>query len=313
MNINTSLLRERFLIRDMSADADDDGSRLNLDVRSNRMAIHLSSGNMEPETFVVRAHNMHSCARMVSRIINTYNHIGPISNRNPPFDWDEAWNMVIDDYERAYVPEHWVAVYHKGRVIYNDGEEHHVFLDIIEKCDAVNKGEYEKSIKLAEDAFNKAGKKVNIDYSSNIALVVDIERFKGRCGMILRGPERTTTFNMVLESEDNKILDASQCMTASSAFLEGIQLAFKVGINLEKINQGQIEAYSPEEKATREARRRLGRLNAEINALQNNVKVRYRPERPDFFEIVTISERIAQKTLLSSEESYQSSYGDGKS
>ncbi|MCB1784231.1 MAG: hypothetical protein KDI13_09570 [Alphaproteobacteria bacterium] len=308
MNINTSLLREKFIIRDLEAEEEDNA--LNLEVRSNRMAVPLRSGDLEEEIYVVRAHNMHSCARMVSRIVHSYSHVGPIASRNPPFDWEDAWNTVIDDYERAYIPEHWVCVYYKGRILYESGD-HHPFLDIIEKCDAVNKGDYEKSIKLAQDAFSKAGKNIDIKYESNIALVVDIERQKGRCGMILRGPERTTTFNMTMErSETRKTLDASQCITAASAFLEGIQLAFKVGINLEKISIGKIKQYSPEEKATREARRRLGRLNAEINTLQNNAKVRYRPERPDFFEIVVISERLAQKTLRSSEESYHTSYGD---
>lgn len=308
MNLNTSLLREKFIITE--SDTGNGEKPLKLEVRSNRMALPLKSGNMEPEEFVVRAHNMHSCIRMAAQIVNSCEHTGPIANRNPPYDWEEAWHAVVGDYERAHNPHRWIAVYYKGRLVY-ESEAHHGFLDVIEKCDALNGDAYEKSIALAEDAFKKAGKDVEIEYMSNIALVVDIEKLKGRCGMILRGPDRTTTFNMVMEAhKPGERIVAAQCLTAAAAFLEGIQLAYMVGINLEKTSKGLIPHLSPEDHKTRDARRRLGRLNAKITTLENNARVRYRPERPDFFEIVQIAERLAQKTLKTSEEAFQHSYED---
>lgn len=307
MNLNSSLLREKFVID--ALDSEKEHSGLHICVCSNRMPIDLRSGGMEPESYVIRAHNMHSCTRMAGVIVNSYEQTGPIQNRNPPYDWDNAWNTVIDDYERAHNPRRWIAVYHKGRVIFEAGE-HHSFLDIIEQCDSLNKSRnYEQSFEMARAAFKKAGKDVDIKYESNIALVVDIERMKGRCGMILRGPDRTTTFNMVIEAvEKARPLKTGQCITAAAGFLEGIQLAYMVGINLEKISLGEISPHSEEGVKTRDARKRLGRLNAEINTLENNVKVRYRPERPDFFDIVTISEELAKKKLEASQKAYQHSY-----
>jgi len=310
MIFNSSLLREKFIIEEHGPE--DEKSGLDMSVCSNRMAIDLQSGEMIPESYVIRAHNMHSCARMAATIVNSYNQTGPILNRNPPYNWEDAWNIVIDEYERAHNPHRWVAVYNKGRIIF-EAEGHHSFLDVIEQCDAINKGSYETSFEMAQAAFKKAGKNVKIQYNSNIALVVDIERMKGRCGMILRGPERTTTFNMIMESnKKGSALNTAQCITGAAAFLEGIQLAYMVGINLEKISRGEIESHTPEDLKTREARKRLGRLNADVITLENKAKVRYRPERPNFFEIVTISERLAQKKLEESEKAYHDSYQEDR-
>ncbi len=82
-----------------------------------------------------------------------------------------------------------------------------------------------------------------------------------------------------------------------AAFLEGIQMAFMVGMNEEKIRLGKIERHSKEDKQTREGRLRLGRLDAEISTLEGTFDVRYRPERPDFQDILADAEKLAKTTM----------------
>ena len=294
--LNTSLLREKFLIHDIDPNSEGMGSTLQ--ALSNRIVLELKNDKNElKETLVIRGHNMHSCVRFAARLIRTFDTMGPITTRPTPYDWAAAWESIVNDYEYEFNPERWIAIYHKGRCLFSAGE-HNLFLDVIEKCDARNKGIYDESIKLAEDAFKQAGKQVKIDHDSNVALVLDLKRMQGRIGVIMRGPTRTTTFNFSIASKNKEPLNMPQCLAAASCFLEGIQLAFMLGMNTEKLRIGLIERFSKEEKQTKAAGRRLARMNAEISNLESAYEVHYRPERPEFQHIVMESEKLAQKILV---------------
>jgi hypothetical protein len=297
MKFNISLLREKFVIREKDTDEDTHAKKLNIVAPSTRMPVSLSlqSSSLPPEDFVIRTHNMHSCARMAAKLITDFEKRGPIMSRQISLKWDKLWEDCLTPYERAHVENLWVCIYHKGKPIFQTGE-HHSFLDVIEKCDSLNKGKYDDSIAMAERAFKQAGTDVTITYDSNVALVAELELKKSRCGMILRNPVRTTTFNITIEEIDNTgHMNIALGLMASADFLEGIQLAFFVGAQQEKLRRGDIKEFSPEYKKMREARSRIVMLDAEIGAIENMYKVRYRPEKPSLQEIVTLSERIARK------------------
>lgn len=295
VSFNASLLREKFTIHDpMDTEAMTGAPVLAL---SNRMVVDLvSKSGQNRERIIVRAQNMHSCVRIVARLFRTYHTSGPILVRAKEFEWDEMWAQIVNEYEYEFNPQRWCAIYSGGKILFEAGERH-PFLDVIEKCDALNKGEYEKAIPVAESAFRQLGREVRIEYDANVALVTDMDDKQARCGVILRGPNRTTTFNFAVFPKKEPVLNIPQILTASAAFLEGVQIAFMIGMNNEKIRLGIIERFSHEEKQTREARRRLSRLNAEIANLESAAEVRYRPERPEFPHIVMDAEKLASKIL----------------
>ncbi|MAE52334.1 MAG: hypothetical protein CMH27_11045 [Micavibrio sp.] len=296
---HSSLLREKFSIHDSEQGTDEQKMIIAL---SNRLVIELKGAKKNhTEIFVVRAQNMHSCVRMAARIIKSYKTSGPLTNRTKPFDWEAAWDAIVNDYEYRYNPERWIAIYHNGHTVFEAGE-HHLLLDVIEKCDARNAHNYEKALPMAEDAFKKAGKVVKIDYDSNVALVINLEQSHGRFGVIMRGPSRTTTFNFSVHAKTKDPINFAQCLAAAACFLEGIQLAFMVGMNNIKLYMGIIKRHSTEEKQTKDAGRRLGRLAAEIANLERSYDVHYRPEKPEFHKIVSDAERLGQKTLSPPEE-----------
>ncbi len=293
---NTTLLREKFIIRDPTPVSDE----APVIALSNRLVATLPQRNAhefrDPETFVVRAQNMHSCIRMAARLAHSSADEGPVMDRKIPFRWDKAWEAVIDGYEKNFNPNRWVAVYHKGKPVFSEGE-HHPFLDIIEACDAKNQGDYESSIELAEEAFKKAGKVVNIDHDANIALVVSITDELARCGIILRGADKTTTFNFTAKSVRGAKIKVSQSLTVSAAFLEGIQLAFQVGMGKEKLRYDLIEKGSEEAAQIEKSEERLKRLTAAVNQYEHMADVNYRPERPNFFKMAEEAEDVAKKIL----------------
>ena len=294
MEFSSSLLREKFTIQDPDPHQDTE-ERLLLAL-SNRMVVDLKSLKGDVETFVIRSHNMHLAARMCARLVYSYQKSGPIMARPSPYDWGAAWDALLSDYEYSFNPNRWIAIYHKGKQIYKWGE-HHPLLDIIEKCDFSNDQEYEHSVAMAESIFKAAGKTVNISYEGNVALVVDFDDTHGKCAIILRGAERTTTFNFTCLPRKQPEVNIPQCIAAAAAFLEGMQLAFQVGMSSEKIHLGIIERFSHEEKQYQEGKPRLAKLSAEIANLEAVHNVRYRPEKPSFKQTMLDAERLARKVL----------------
>lgn len=296
MDIDSSLLRERFVIRGGPPDFDDPG--LWSVASSNRMPIALKTGNLTPEEYVVRAHNMYSCARMAAHMVRDYEKSGPLLHRVVPYPWQEVWSDVVSDYELAYNSDRWVCVYHKGKPVFHFGKRH-AFFDVIENCDFANarKSDYDSSVKLAEEAYRASGQMVKIDYDSSVALIAKTERLRARCGMIFRGAERSTTFNFTVEADRKDPVSAFQCLRVAAALLEGIQLGFTIGLANEKLREKLIDTTSPEARQAREGKRRLSSLNGEISALETHYKVNYRPERPDFNRIILETEKAAPRFL----------------
>ncbi len=286
----SSLLRERFVISDPKTVIK---NKAPITALSNRMEITLISKRSQiAETFVIRTHNMHSCVRFASRLFQAYNHNGPILHRAPAYDWEQTWHQVEGDYERDFNPKRWIAVYSRGVPIYQFGQ-HHALLDVIEKCAFENDQTYDKVVGIAEEAFKNNGKALQIEHDSNVALVINFTDHDGRCGIMLRGATSSNTFNFKVSSKDDITISIPHCLSTCAAFLEGIQLAFVIGTNKVKIKVDNPENRNNLIKQNQEAKRRLSRLEAEISNLEEAHSVRYRPEKPDFAQIMIQAERMA--------------------
>lgn len=294
--VSATLMREKFIIAEIM---DDGASAEPIMAFSNRLNLPLrSASGMIAENFIIRAQNMHVCTRMAAHLARDFQDTGPLINRQKPYDWEQAFNNVVRGYERDWNADLWVAIYYKGRVIFDKGPgTRHSFLDVIEQCDALNKGDYGQSLEIAKDAFQQAGKTVTIAHDVNIALVLHVSAQEGRCGIILRIPERTMTFNFTAKRKHKQPVKLSQCLAVSAAFLEGIQLSFQVGVAKKKLQYDLIAPLSQENRMARAAGQKLGSLNKTIDQFENLLDVTYRPERPSFKEISESAERYAQKSL----------------
>jgi len=273
-DFTSSLLREKFTITE----------------KANKK----SSDKIDNETFVIRTQNMHSCARLAAAMAKEFFERGTIANRAIPIGWHDMWNDVIKGYERDWNENIWCAIYHKGRVIYEDGERHS-FLDIIEQCDAANNGEYSQSVEFAENAFSKAGKEVDIHHSSNVALIIATTLEQAKCGIIVRAANSTTTFNYTAAPNlrYKKEIHAHTTLTVAAAFLEGVQLAFQVGLLNKKLEYGLVEKFSDQDRKFKRSSTRLQNLNRAIGTYEQQFNVTYRPERPIFSDMVEKAESIA--------------------
>ena len=125
MHINTSLLREKFVIKEKTAGTSKLAAQ-ELCACSNRIVLDMKNKGLDKETFVVRTDSMHLCSRMAGHILANYETRGPFATRLKYLRWGVMWNNVLSDYERRYNKSRWVAVYHKGKLVFEDGK-HHAF------------------------------------------------------------------------------------------------------------------------------------------------------------------------------------------
>ena len=289
----TSLLREKFVIHDPNAKTE---SQKHLVAVSNRIMLELP-GELPrtKETFVVRTQNMHTGIRFAASIYRSYESNGHVVDY---FDWDTAWDGILNDYERLYNRSVWAAVYKNGALVFQYGSQRHALLDLIELCESEHDGTYDDSIVHAEQKIKASNKNISIDYDGNVALNIKLQDEQARCGIILRGVDKTTTFSFSISQKDKKTsVSIPRAMNASAAFLEGLQLAFMVGTNNEKIVQGTIKRHGPEHRQTKEAQGRLVQLSNELASIENVFEVNYRPEKPEFNNIIREAEDLA-KTVV---------------
>jgi hypothetical protein len=291
-DFQTSLLRERFVIHDP------DKKEAPIIAVSNRIRLDLDDPRTgKQETYIIRTWNMHGCARLAARTVQAFRQ-GQLRTGHAGFDWSDSWEHVVSPYDYKYNPQNWCAVYYNGRPIFQQNQ-HHPFLDVIEKCDAMNNGEYEAaSVATAKESFKKNGKIVDIEYESTVALVINFTQQTARCGIILRGARRSTTFNFTAHAKNIKDpLNIPQCLSACGAFLEGIQLSFALGQIKEKMQQGPIEDPEATDMKLRMGEERLPRIDNEINTLEYMFDVTYRPERPSFQALIANSNALPHRIL----------------
>ena len=278
MLLNTSLLRERFTI------TEDESGQKPLQAFGNRILLPLKSKNGEiSERFVIRAHSMHMALKMAAEITKEFYEHGPIINRMIKLRWREIWFDISSDFERPHTPETWISIYHNGRPIFQDGD-HHPFLDIIEQCDIKNRDEYDRALPLAVEIFKQAGKTVEIDHDVNIAAVIGVTEDSTRCGLILRAPDKTSTFNFTMKTNREKHFKPAphHGLELSAIYLEAIQLAVATGYIEQEIKQGKLRETSDKGQKAKSSYHRIGRLNTTIESFEKTYDIRYRPEKPDF-------------------------------
>lgn len=289
-NFETNLLREKFTITNK-----EDGKNTKVIALSNRIScpLHNYKGQLVEE-LVIRGQNLYSCARMLARIMQAFHVGGSLTARTTPFKWDKVWKSALSDYEEAYNPDRWIAIYHEGKVIFEAGQRH-PFVDMIEKCNAsLENPPYENALKLAEKAFKQTGKNFEIEHDANVALIINAEDNSVRCGAILRTAHKTTTFSFTTTiPEKDKHTSLAPFISAIAAQTEAVQICFTIGLLSEKDNAGLIEKGSDEAKKLREAKARLGKIQAEIANLETSYKINYRPEKPNFNIMIEQAKTVA--------------------
>jgi hypothetical protein len=206
---------------------------------------------------------------------------GPLLARSTSFAWGPEWMYTLPDYEKQTNPKQWIAVYSSGRCIFKQGD-YHPFMDVIEQCDARNRDEYDRAVKIAEDAFNLAQRDVHIEQQSTIAMVIGAMPEKTRVGLIFRNPRHSSTFNFGVEAKPKGLTSVPhECLLHAANWLELVQLSVTAGFH-----RARRGAMISEASVYEAVQRRLGRLNTDLTQFEEKYEVSYRPDRPGMIDLI---------------------------
>ncbi len=189
--------------------------------------------------------------------------------------WEKVATAVFND-----VDDNWAAAYLNGELLFSS-DEHHPFLDLIEKQVGESEASYDMNVMITSENFNAAGYPgMSVEHDTNVALVLTIDPDKGRCGLIYRHPQRTTTFSYSMTQKGNKTPfdmrdHVSRVLEISADFLESIQLCYASAAEGAK-------GLAQETDKVERLKNRLIALNKSIDVFEEGLNVIYRPERPDF-------------------------------
>jgi|GEM_PF-314284 len=284
---SATLIREKFVLDRIDEVGDDQKNHREVALGNRFILPLISMQGTTQEEFIIRAQNMHMSVRFAGLMAKEFYRTGPLAPRLEEIEFDEMLKLVVKGYEEKWNPSYWLCVYHKGEVIFEDGiVRRSPLLDIIEKCDAQNPNDYDSSVQMAKEAFKKSGYDYTITHDSNIATLVTVTPEIGKTAAIVRGPNKKTTFNFTAHAKDGHKVQVAQCLNITAAFLEGVQVAFAAGMLREQERLELIDKFSPEAKKGREAGKLLGKLNLVINQFENLLDVNYRPERPQFTQMI---------------------------
>lgn len=224
---------------------------------------------------------MHSVIRLAARLFDI---LEPSRDKKTLTKPDakilkELWDGVTSDvFNKA--EGNWATAYTDGELLFASAD-HHPFIDLIEKQVGGSEASYDMNVMITAENFNAAGfPGMSIEHDTNVALVLTLEKERGRCGLIYRHPQRTTTFSYSLTPDNQPNgFDMRErvphVLEMAADFLESIQLCYASAAEGAKgLNQSneKIDAY----------RNRLVDLNSSIDKFEDGVHVAYRPERPDF-------------------------------
>lgn len=288
-NFNTTLLREKFQIKEIPVSQDKGSVDDNIETvtaASNRMVIPIkNSAGVVVNEYAIRTRTMHTCMRLAKHLIK---HVLSEDNNAPlpdHDDWEEFWLKIITPAEKEFDPDYWCAVYKDGKAIFEDGS-HHAFFDVIETFACKNNCDYEQAVTLAENAFKKAGKQVRIDHEAKIASIVEYTKDVTKCGIIMRSPKRTTTYNIRVTARDKIHGHILPALDLCSEYLEGMHHSFMVGHHESLLHKREARSSHQSEMIISGARTRMYKIQRRVRELEGLSEIHYRPEKPSFKQII---------------------------
>lgn len=299
---NSTLLRERFQIKEVVSgdrfEQNDHESGETVTAASNRMVIPFKDDLGIPVAeYVIRTHTMHTCMRLARELIKRLNSDDDEDPLPGLEDWVDFWNKIITPAEQSFDPDHWCAVYKDGKAVFQDGD-HHAFLDVIETFACKHNCDYEQAVALAENAFKKAGKEVRIDHEAKIAAIIEHSKDVTKCGIIMRSPKHTTTYNIRVTAKDRVHGHILPALDLCSEYLEGMHHSFMVGHHESLLHKRQARSSHQSEMIISGARTRMYKIQRRVRELEGISDVHYRPEKPSFKKIIhdTMDYNIPGKT-----------------
>lgn len=279
---SATLVREKITISQVADDDLPAGSGDAPDVvRSNRLVLRLTDGK-KTENVVIRAQNMQSTLRYAAKVYFSFYKNGFFAERAVPFDWQETWDLMLSAYDKKFHPRLWCAVYLDGKAIFKTTDT--PFVDVVEKCALSKLSDYDATMSVTEKFLAEVGKPIRIEHLTKVAAVYSDDNETLRCGVMNRSAGRETTFSFIISGgeQSGRVV---QGFHIAAAFIEAVDIQHYVRSVGRHLAQGILTKNAPEMARFYASPERLRELRKSVEAFEENVEVKYRPERPDVFDL----------------------------
>lgn len=280
---NTSLFREKFLIKNKGDVSDSSGKVI--DVKTNRISFTLGSDDVKEEV-VVRTKRAYISMILASRILRDYFYEDEeaLLKRIIPVEWDALWASTLSDYEKKYNPDMWAGVYINGNPIFKFQEPE--LLDVVEKCAFLVADNYDEIPETLENLIEKAGESKTVEYDSELASKVEFSDDVAVCNVVNQHDGEEETLEIKVAYKDGQDEDRAKLIEESlllcAAYLEMFDLASYISETQSRLDAEEIDQNHEDVKKMRNAIARSNKVSDFIKEMEKEHEVEYAPERPKF-------------------------------
>ena len=277
-----TLFREKSVVHKFADLTEESGARQTpvLSLRSNRVTIPIKT-RMSTIMAVVRGQNIPSTMRMTGVVVEELRRDPAVLQDPKSVDWSTLWRRKVSKYEADHNQKNWVTVHLNGEAVFVSGDGY----EAIAEVEALANGAEVTDSIVREAAGNMLDQleEYVVEHDSQTAFVFTSSPQYLRAAILERRDRKTGAFAVAayhqspqrqvrLSSFLNFCADMTEALT-HKAFLDRVQdMIASNTIGESNITPSFIQA-------TRNRRKEL--INQIENFEQNN-KVAYRPERPNF-------------------------------
>lgn len=280
MPFEISMIREKMIILEENPPPDREEITV---LRSNRAGLELKIPKLGTEFLTIRGQNMHCTLRMTARVLQQHYRDGALVSGKYVFNgWDELWDQCLTKYEREHNPDNWITVFGNGKVMYTTQPS--IYMEVLEKCDHVNKGNYDAAVEFAEKALKEIGRPVKIEHDATLAVIITESAKEVKSSIIQRAGGADTTFSFLTSGGASAEERLVRSIFMAASWLEGINLGFFIADIKDRMNAKEVRQKSEEGERMNAAIKRRNSIVREVDRFEQSFTVRYRPDRPDLFK-----------------------------
>lgn len=276
-----TLYREKSLFFDGAHPGPDLEPFARLAIRSNRVVCALASEG-RVRRLVVRGHNIPTTLRLAGRIVDVFKADRMALDGDSAVDWQTLSDAVLSDYDRAFVPETWLAAYVDGACLYASKPLHPAF----EVLEAESKGgEIDEAMlkRLAPRLVDIRSTRLRHD--SRAAVVMNESSDGVRCAVIERRRGKDAAFSFHVQNPPRKRLRLSVTLYMAADLFE-LQNLYALA---ERVQRALAEAQGGALPFSLDQVEAITMRNAQLSALiksfHESHAVRYRPAPPAYLPV----------------------------
>ena len=187
-----TLYREKSVVHTFDFSEEQKDENAIFQVRSNRVSLELKARNVK-ENIIIRGKNISTTLRMTAIVVEQFNRTPNLfsDNNATEFDWEERWASRVSNYEKQFMRDSWISLYHDGAILFSTNPSAHI--DEIERA-ALGGDVSDSLIKKVSQAVTGSAEDVVTQHDSQTAVVFTPFKEYYRAALLERRAGRTGSF-----------------------------------------------------------------------------------------------------------------------